>query len=387
MKNNFDIRLAVNEIRSDFSRGHIKKSLEKIFLIVFGSFLLAAGDAIFLIPYNIVSGGVAGLGIVIHQAIPNWNTNVIITVSQWVLFFIGFVLLGAKFSLRTLLSSIVYPLFLFLFGYLWKIPEFASYLSLSNLSEGSQNIDNLAILLAGIFGGSLVGIGCGITFLGGGSTGGTDCISLALSKYFNIKAAIGSFVIDILIIISNAFFVSNILIILIGAASAFICAVFIDKVYIGDNSYLCFIVSDKWEEINRLINQDMERGTTLMDSYGGYTGDDKVMIQVVFTTDEYDQFQKLVFGVDPKAFITVLDAYEVTGYGFKKVPFMINREIKYEKRKQKRIKNRASNIKKIKSLSKEEQVRPISPENKSQEVYNKKSEVSEENKTKKEEKE
>lgn len=381
MKNNFDIKLVINEIKNDFSKGHIKKSFEKMFLIILGSFLLAAGDAIFLIPYNIVSGGVAGLGIVLHQAVPGWDTNVIITISQWILFFVGFVLLGSKFSLRTLLSTIAYPLFLFMFDFLLTLPEFASYLSLGGLN------DNLAILLAGIFGGSLVGIGCGITFVGGGSTGGTDCLSLALSKYFNIKAAIGSFAIDILIIISNAFFVSNILIILIGAASAFICAVFIDKVYIGDNSYLCFIVSDKWEEINRLINQEMERGTTLMDSYGGYTGDDKVMIQVVFTTDEYDQFQKLVFGIDPKAFITVLDAYEVTGYGFKKVPFMINREIKYEERKQKKIKNRAANMKKIKSLATEEQAKPISPEKSSKEVYNKKSETPEENKSNREEKE
>ncbi len=364
MKENFDLRLAWIDLKEDFNPGNIKKSIINVLLIVLGSLLLAGGDGLFLIPYKIVSGGMAGLGIVFNQAF-NWDTNLAITIWQWVLFFIGFILLGARFSLRTLVSSITYPLFLYLFDYLLTFPEFASYISLGPIN------DNLAILLAGVFGGALVGIGCGLTFIGGGSTGGTDCLSLALSKYFNIKAAIGSFVIDLLIIISNAFFATNILVLLIGACSAFVCAMFIDKVYIGDNSYVCFIVSDHWEEINKLINEQMERGTTLIDSYGGYTGDDKVMIETVFTTDEYDQFQKIVFKVDPHAFITVLDAYEVTGFGFKKVPFRINREIKFEEKKNKKITNRKKNMQKIKDLSKNDpSYKPV--QNVKKEEYNKK---------------
>jgi len=381
MKENLNLRLAWNDLKEDFSKGHIKKSLINVFLMLLGSFILAAGDGVFLVPFNIVSGGIAGLGIVLGRAF-SWDVTLTITIGQWVLFFIGFLLLGSRFSLRTLISSVAYPLFLFLFQYLMKDPTFASYVSLDSFDP------NLSILLAGLFGGAMVGVGVGITFIGGGSTGGTDCLSLALAKYFNIKAAVGSFVIDLLIIISNAFFVSNILIILIGAASAFLCATFIDKVYIGDNSYVCYIISDKWEEINKMVNEQMERGTTLIDSYGGYTGDDKVMIQAVFTTDEYDQFQKIVFKIDPKAFITVLDAYEVTGFGFKKIPFKINREIKFEEKKKKRIKNRKQNLEKIKKLKEEKAISENKTPSKSiSEEYNKKSDTPKQTKsvTKKEE--
>jgi uncharacterized membrane-anchored protein YitT (DUF2179 family) len=326
MKENFNLRLAWEDIKADLTSNRWYKTVFKYLLIVFGSILLAAGDALFLIPYNIVSGGVAGLGIVLVQAFPSWDVNLTITVLQWTLFFLGFVLLGARFSLRTLISTLVYPISLYAFDRLLSDQSFANWVSLGAHDETA------ALILAGGFGGALVGIGCGLTFIGGGSTGGTDCLSLSLTKYFHIKASVGSLTIDMVIILSNLFFAKNVLIVIIGMVSAFLCAVFIDKTYIGDNSYVGFIVSDKWEEINRQINTTMERGTTLIDSYGGYTGKDKVMIEVAFTTDEYDDIQKLVFKIDPKAFMTILDAYEVTGYGFRKVPFRINREIQFEEK-------------------------------------------------------
>jgi uncharacterized membrane-anchored protein YitT (DUF2179 family) len=338
MKENFDLKLAWQDIKIDFSEGHRVKTLQNYLFIIFGSILLSAGDALFLIPYNIVSGGVAGLGIVLVEFNPSWNVNLVITILQISLFFLGFVLLGAKFTLRTLLSTLIYPSFLFLFDYLLSLPDFGAFISLGSVAAP----DTGTLLLAGFFGGGIVGVGCGLTFIGGGSTGGTDCISLALSKYFHIKASVGSLVSDMLIILSNIFYLypnhKNVIVVLIGVASAFACAVLIDKTYIGDNSYVGFIVSDKWEEINNRINTELERGTTLIDSYGGYTGNEKTMIEVAFTTDEYDAFRKLIFQIDPKAFLTVLDAYEVTGFGFRKVPFRINREIQYEqKRKSKKL--------------------------------------------------
>jgi uncharacterized membrane-anchored protein YitT (DUF2179 family) len=344
MKENFDFKLAWQDIKRDFSRRALPKTIWKLLLVVLGSILLAAGDELFLIPYGIVSGGVGGLGIIAYKAL-GWSEEITITVLQWIMFVIGFVLLGAKFSIKTLISTIVYPIFLFIFQTIYEGSDFFKIAMTTNPQttvEAGANVG--ALLLAGGFGGALVGVGCGLTFIGGGSTGGTDCLSLALAKYAHLKASIGSLAIDMIVILSDIGFEKNFVPIAIGLISAFFCAFMIDKTYIGGNdSYMALIVSDKWETINKLINTDLQRGTTLLDCYGGYTGEEKTMIQVMFSKDEYDDVQRIVYSADPHAFLSILKDTEVTGYGFRKVPFRINREIEFENRQGKRTKAKNPN--------------------------------------------
>lgn len=350
MKENFDFKLAWQDVKKDLKPGNIRKTLWKYFLIILGSILLAAGDELFLVPYGIVSGGVAGIGIILQKAFQmnSIETNLTISIAQWILFAVGFVLLGVRFSFKTLISTFIYPVFLFVFQ---KVLEGKMG---SFFYVGPYVGDNTALILAGCFGGVLVGLGCALTFIGGGSTGGTDCISLAITKYFNIKAGITSLLMDSIIIFSNIFFDKSVVMLIIGIASAFFCSTMIDKIYIGSSdTYTGMIVSDKWEEINGAINAELERGTTLYDCYGGYTGEDKVMVQVVFTKEEYDALQKLVYRIDSNAFLTILKATEVTGYGFRKVPFRINREIQFEEKQKTKGRNKKQVIQKIKDLSKE----------------------------------
>lgn len=122
---------------------------------------------------------------------------------------------------------------------------------------------------------------------------------------------------------------------LIGVVAAFMCSTMINKIYIGNNNcYYAEIISPKWKEINDEINSFLERGTTLYKAVGGFTGEEKVMIRVVFTKDEYFDLQKIIVKFDKKAFITVTHAHQVTGDGFKKFSPLIERNVKAEESKE-----------------------------------------------------
>ena len=109
----------------------------------------------------------------------------------------------------------------------------------------------------------------------------------------------------------------------------------INKIYIGNNNcYYAEIISPKWKEINDEINSSLERGTTLYKAVGGFTGEEKVMIRVVFTKDEYFDLQKIIVKFDKKAFITVTHAHQVTGDGFKKFSPLIERNVKADESKE-----------------------------------------------------
>jgi len=347
MKDKLNFKKAFYDIKSDFRKDRIARTLTNYLLIVVGSAILAIGDAFFIIPYNIVSGGVAGFGIVMSFML-GWDTELTITIAQWILFFTGIILLGAKFGFKTIVSTIVYPLFLYLFTYIYENYQWVHLPAIVG-NDGSM----VAILvLAGLVGGALVGAGCGLTFLGGGSTGGVDCLSLASAKYFRIKTSVTGFFIDATIVCVYIIYMDNILLLLVGIISAFMCAFLVNLTYREDqNSYVADIISDKWELINNEINYELDRGTTLLESYGGFTGQEKMMIHVVFSREDYDEIMKLIFKYDPDAFVFTTKAHEATGEGFKKVPYRIARELKFAKQDPKKkvvITKQKLNIKKRK---------------------------------------
>ncbi len=321
MRENYNLKAVWEDFSADFKKENLLKTIKKYLLILLGCLFLAIGDSFFLIPNSIVIGGASGIGIVIGKA-TGFNTEIIITILNWVFFVIGFLLLGFKFSFKTLLSTVFYPLFLLGFTHIYNSNEWFHVVS-------STATDNTAsLIIAGVFGGALAGLGCATTYLSGGSTGGTDAISLSIEKYFHVKASLATFAIDCIIISLGVFFMQNITLLLIGISASFACSLMIDKVYLGNND--CFyaqIISSHWEEINDVINEKMGRGTTLFDSYGGYTGKEKIMLQVAFSREEYDEIQKIVFSIDKKAFMTVTRAHDVTGDGFKKISPRIKREI------------------------------------------------------------
>ena len=182
-----------------------KKEIFSLFknfaLVTGGTFVLTFGVGIFLIPFDIVTGGITGFGIVLEKLLSpipflqGVEAQTYASILMWVTFVLGIFTLGKVFALQTLLSTVLYPVFLELAVRLAKSDVMGGFFNL--LSERYAAYGEVALVLAAIFGGAMVGAGCALTFLGGGSTGGTDVIALTLVKHFpKLKSSLIIFLID-----------------------------------------------------------------------------------------------------------------------------------------------------------------------------------------------
>lgn len=288
------------------------QSIKRNIFIILGSLILGVGCGLFLVPYNIVSGGVTGIGIILSNAVPAWagQAEVIVTIVTWGFFFLGLIFLGIKFAVKTLIATIVYPLALILGTFLYE--------QVPGLSLGAiENIDGIHTLLAGLFGGLFVGAGVALTFLGGGSTGGVDVLTLIVQKYTNIKTSYVTFIIDASIILISHIFSGDLTTTLIGVTSAFVTSMVIDKMFDAERNVIVNIISKKHDEINKFVLKSLDRGSTLLKSIGGYSKEELQVLQVVLNIREYYILQDIIAKVDPTAFVVVSRAMSVRGEGFK----------------------------------------------------------------------
>jgi uncharacterized membrane-anchored protein YitT (DUF2179 family) len=302
-------------------------------LVLFGTFVLAFGISMFIFPFDLVTGGVSGIGIIISKAvssIPVLNAigpDAYSSIVNWILFALGFILLGRNFAMKTLVSTVFYPIALLISDYIVRSSAIADLL---DLSRYAQDYYGIALIVATVFGGACIGAGCAFTFLGGGSTGGVDVIALTLAKYVKrLKSSVAFFVCDTAIIIIGVFAVGNLLLSLLGVLSAFICAITIDKLFLGESSaFIAHVVSDKYKEINEGVINKMDRTTTIVDAVGGYSGEGKKLVIVTFDMRQYPAFTQLISSIDKNAFVTVHRAHEINGegwtYGIEKNPQQID---------------------------------------------------------------
>lgn len=306
-----------------FSKYYIWMYIKNVFLVILGTGILAFGTAVFLVPYELVTGGVSGLAIVLNAFskeilhLEPLGEEFYITVLTWVLFAFGLIFLGKDFAAKTLLSTIFYPI---MFVWCSKLvdPEL-------NVLDGYFIIHNsvyhdVAVLIATTLGGTLVGIGCAIAYKGGGSTGGVDVIALLLSKAFKkIKSSHIIFAIDAIIVILGVFVIRDMVLSLLGVISAFLCAMMIDKVFLGnDGAYLAHIVSEEYEIISKGIIKQLDRTATVVDVVGAYSKENKKMLIVSFSMHEYADLMSIINHADPGAFLTISRAFENHGEGWTK---------------------------------------------------------------------
>ena len=309
------------ESKNDFFGGVsvIKKELWKytrnVILVVVGTLILSFGTAVFILPFDLVTGGMSGLAIVIDAIIPSEFLTVdrIIALLTWVLFLVGFAIFGKAFAAKTFLSAILYPMGITLFLKLTD-PSVLGGVFCLQASEYKE----LPLILAATTGGALVGIGCAITFLSGGSTGGTDILAFILCKIFKrLKSSTAIFLIDVTIILLGVILSRNLIHSLLGILSAMITAAVIDKIFLGGTSALVAqIVTERAEEINQGVIDLMERSTTIFEATGGYSKRKKQMITVSFSMRQYTLLMDIVHRADPVAFVTVWRAHEIRGEGW-----------------------------------------------------------------------
>lgn len=285
-------------------------------LAIFGTLVLAFSSAIFILPFGLVTGGMTGLSIVLEAAIPLsfFTAERILTFLTWGLFLLGALTLGKAFAAKTLVSAIVYPVGIAFFTRLASGEMFGGLFNLQGAGYGA-----LSFLLAALFGGVLAGAGCALTFLGGGSTGGTDIVAFLICRLFpRVKSSHAIFAVDATIILLGMLVTKDLTITLLGILSAFLSSAAIDRIFLGGSGALIAeIVTEEYEPICREVIGRLKRTTTLFDVTGGYTRKRKKMISVCFAMREYAEITTIVCRHDKHAFMTVHRAHEVNGEGWK----------------------------------------------------------------------
>ncbi|MDO9574806.1 MAG: YitT family protein [Candidatus Contubernalis sp.] len=281
---------------------------KKIFQVVFnvlwpimgallGSLIMTLGLNMFLIPNIIASGGVSGLGIIIFHTL-NIPVGLTILISNIPLFIAAWKFLGTKFVIRSLAGSLFLPL----------LVEGLSFLPVITTD----------LLLASIYGGILLGIGLGIVFRSGSSTGGTALAAQLL--HYSIGLSTGQSLLGIdFIIIAFAGLVFSAELAMYALISLIVTSKVIDLVQEGLSiAKACYIISDSGPEIGQAIKSDLDRGYTVLKGQGGFTGQEKEILLCVVSQAEVTSLKKIVWHIDPESFVIVSNVHEVLGEGFQR---------------------------------------------------------------------
>jgi len=281
--------------------GKMATLIKDYLIITFGLLLFAMGWILFLIPAEITGGGISGVAAVIFFAtkIPISITFLVINA---VLVLIAIKILGASFGIKTIYSIAVLTLFFALFQNILKKPI----------------VDDM--FLSAVLGGMSGGIGLGIVFSRGGSTGGTDIFAMIINKYRDISPGRIILLCDVIIIGSSYFVFQSPEKLVYGYVSMWVVAYSLDAFLTGANrSAQMFIISKKYNEIAEFINTEVVRGVTLLEGSGWYTKEEtKVVMSVVRKKETSAVFRKIK-EIDPDAFISMGSVMGVYGQGFEKL--------------------------------------------------------------------
>lgn len=278
----------------------MKNTIKDIIAILIGNFFVAVSVACFIVPNEILSGGVAGISVALHPILPFLDTTHLITILTVGLFIIGAVLLGKGFFLKTLLSTIWYPIILNILTY---------YVDGRVFTESP--------ILASLYSGIFVGLGVGIVFRTGSSTGGMDIPALLMEKYLHMPLSTSCMILDGVTVILGITTYS-VEAALIGLISVYASSTVIDKTisFGGQKTKSVMIISEKYNELLIEISEQIDRGATLLHGEGGYTRKNKEVLLVVIDNKQYPKLNKLIKDIDEHAFLIVQDAQEVNGNGF-----------------------------------------------------------------------
>lgn len=313
--------------KTKISKEKLRKMLLGLIFVLIGNLFLAFGTAIFLTKLNIVSGGLSGVGIIMQHHFGKYFggqvIDIVVLIFTWVLWLVGLFVVGKEFALKTLASSIIYPFALALFlrvPIFIELSESICYYGITEFTDGVPDLVPIGnLLLCGLFGGVFVGAGVASCFVGGGSTGGVDVIIAIIAKYTPVRESVSSFLIDGTIIVLGMIFIpKNVVPSLCGILAAFVTALLIEFIYVGSQtSFQVDIISEKWEEISNYAQNELLRGATIIRAEGGYQGEPRVILRIVFDKKQYRKIRNFIAKIDPKAFVTFTQTNAVYGEGFK----------------------------------------------------------------------
>ena len=267
--------------------------------ITIGVAIMAVSLNFFLEPNTIAPGGVTGLAIVIKKitGAPVYITNLVINIP---LFILGMLMLGGIFGAKTLFATIGLSFFLKIVPY---------------------KVVTTDLLLSSIFGGVLMGIGLGIVFREGGTTGGSDLAGAILNKKFPaLSTSVFMMVIDTLVVIIAGVAKKKIEVSLYSIISLYVSVKVIDLMLEGFGYLKGFmIITDKPLEVSETIMERLNRGVTLFKGKGMYTKEEKDILLCVVNRSQFAKIKEIVLAIDRDAFIMITEMNEVIGEGFKEI--------------------------------------------------------------------
>ena len=274
--------------------------IKKLAMVILGNTIYAIGVVAFILPLGLITGGTTGLGLIVNNFM-DVPLEVFAAIFNIAMFIIAWLILGASFAITTMVSTFYYPVIL---GVFQKIEFF----------KGLTDDPLLGTICAGL----LIGVGLGIVIRAGASTGGMDIPPLVLNKKMGLSVSVGLYAFDFAILLGQMMFRDSERS-LYGIILVVIYTVVMDKVLVsGKGRIQVKIVSERYEEINDMIHEKVDRGTTFFLSETGYLRHDIKTLLTVVSKRELVLLEQEVARIDPEAFVVVSEVKEVVGYGFTK---------------------------------------------------------------------
>ena len=267
-------------------------------IITLGAVIYALAFDWFVAPNQIAMGGVTGLAQIVNALVPVLPVGVLSILVNVPLFLAGWRLLGGRLLVSSLSAMAVSSLAIDVIAWMHTFPP-------------------MDPILATLYGGAGMGVGLGLVFSQGATTGGTDIIGKLLKLKFP-WLPIGKLVMipDMVVVILAAVVFGTVNAALYGLIQMYLLSKVMDMILYGwDTSRVAYIITDRWEEtVQGLL--DMNRGVTLLQGKGAYTGAEKQVLLVAFRQREIVPIKRMLREIDPKAFFIVCDAHEILGEGF-----------------------------------------------------------------------
>ena len=293
--NQKNLSAAVKEKASSFRALPFAKSL---IITLLGNALYAFSVALFLLPADLVTGGTTGIALLVHH-LTGMPISLFVLLFNVAMLLLGWWILGLKFAVTTIVSTFSYPLFLELF---------------TRLIHGFVISTNA--LLCAIFAGLGIGISLGLVIRQGASTGGMDIPPLVLNKLFKIPVSLSLNAFDVIILLTQLIYhpAEDIL---YGILLVLIYSLVLDKLLLaGESRTQLMIVSKEGDRIRQAILSEVDRGVTIVNGNGGYTGQAVDIVVSVISNRQLARVEKIVRSIDPVAFMVVNKVTEVSGRGF-----------------------------------------------------------------------
>lgn len=271
-----------------------KDIIRRYIFLLLAIFLYACTYNLFLLPNNIVAGGVSGIAIITKDFL---DPSVVIFTLSFILLVMSYIFLGKEKTSASIVGSLLFPIFVKLTANIGSI----------------IHINNKDLLLIVLFGGVLSGISSGIVFKYGFTTGGSDILNQIVAKYFKTSIGTSMLFTDGLIVLVGGF--------AFGWTKAmyaiivvYILSVIADKVILGiSNSKAFYIVTAKDDEVKKYILENLSHGVTVLEAKGGFTGSKQHVLMCIVPTSNYFTLKEGIAFIDKDAFFVVTDAYEVKG--------------------------------------------------------------------------